>query len=47
MSTIAIANYLGKAFSEELRLLNPQANLELLKDNFTLKVKVMLCSKII
>ena len=31
MSTIAIANYLGEAFSEELSLLNPQANLELLK----------------
>jgi len=31
MTTIAIANYLGEAFSEELRLPNPQANVELLK----------------
>ena len=43
MSTIV--SYLGEVFNEELCL--PQANLELKKDSFTPKIKVMSCSKII
>ena len=40
-----IASYLSEVSSEELCL--PQANLDLKKENFTLKVKVMSCLKII
>ena len=42
MSTIV--SFLSEVSSEELCL--PQANLDLKKENFSLKVKVMLCFKI-